>query len=123
MKQTLTLLLGLALVAVIAVAVAPVMGATTPSPSRVNPRQGTTGYFGGSEFPAGDSISAVDTLEWEAARGFTDTAAYDVAVFVTGCTAEGALRAEIVNDSAIAVYSAAADSGHTYWYAVWLKKK
>lgn len=89
--------------------------------AKMNFPSGAVVYYGMGTTTTG---YCVDTVAFTSDRNFLDTAAYDVAVFVSNLNATGPWKAAVLNDSSVLVTSATAgDSLKSYYYLIFYRPK
>jgi len=95
--------------------------ARAESSGKANFESGMVVYFGLGTTATGYSV---DTVAFTSDRNFTDSAYYDIAVFVSNLNATGPWKASVLDDSSVVVTSATAgDSLKSYFYLIFYRPK
>jgi len=110
---------------VVALALVACLAAFSParaeSSGKANFESGMVVYFGLGTTATGYSV---DTVAFTSDRNFTDSAHYDIAVFVSNLNATGPWKASVLDDSSVVVTSATAgDSLKSYFYLIFYRPK
>jgi hypothetical protein len=89
--------------------------------AKMNFPSGAVVYYGMGTTTTGH---VADTVAFTSDRNFLDTAAYDIAVFVSNLDGAGYWKASLLNDSSVLVTSSAAgDSLKSYYYLIFYRPK